>query len=113
MRIDVHTHFMSEQVARTLEKRSQFPYTRFVDGTYHFHCCQGLSVPMSPPLRDMRRKLEDMDSAGIDVAYGHTDQSSPSDFSPPGYRRYLTPASLSASASVCTALARFASSSMR
>ena len=68
MRIDVHTHFMSEQVARTLEKRSQFPYTRFVDGTYHFHCCQGLSVPMSPPLRDMRRKLEDMDSAGIDVA---------------------------------------------
>jgi len=50
MRIDVHTHFMSEQVARTLEKRSHFPYTRFVDGTYHFHCCQGLSVPMSPPL---------------------------------------------------------------
>jgi hypothetical protein len=33
MRIDVHTRFMSEQVARTLEKRSHFPYTRFVDGT--------------------------------------------------------------------------------
>lgn len=68
MRIDVHTHFMSAQVARRLEKRSHFPYTRFVDGTYHFHCCQGLSVPMSPPLHDMQRKLADMDSAGIDVA---------------------------------------------
>lgn len=68
MRIDVHTHFMSEQMARTLEKRSHFPYTRFVDGTYQFHCCQGLSVPMSPPLHDMQRKLADMDSAGIDVA---------------------------------------------
>jgi aminocarboxymuconate-semialdehyde decarboxylase len=68
MRIDVHTHFMSEKVAKTLEKRSQFPYTRFVDNTYHFHCCQGLSLPMAPPLYDMQRKLADMDSAGINIA---------------------------------------------
>ena len=68
MRIDVHTHFLSEKVARVLERRSHFPYTRFVDGTYHFHCCQGLSVPMAPPAHDMQRKLADMDSAGIDVA---------------------------------------------
>lgn len=68
MRIDVHNHFMSEKMAQMLEKRSHFPYTRFVDGTYHVHCCQGLSVPMAPPLYDMQRKLADMDSAGIDVA---------------------------------------------
>ena len=68
MRIDVHTHFLSEKMARVLERRSHFPYTRFVDGTYHFHCCQGLSVPMAPPAHDMQRKLADMDSAGIDVA---------------------------------------------
>jgi len=68
MRIDVHTHFLSEKVARVLERRSHFPYTRFVDGTYHFHCCQGLSVPMAPTAHDMQRKLADMDSAGIDVA---------------------------------------------
>ena len=68
MRIDVHTHFLSEKVARVLERRSHFPYTRFVDGTYHFHCCQGLSVPLAPPAHDMQRKLADMDSAGIDVA---------------------------------------------
>jgi len=55
-------------VARVLERRSHFPYTRFVDGTYHFHCCQGLSVPMALPAHDMQRKLADMDSAGIDVA---------------------------------------------
>lgn len=32
MRIDVHSHFMSEKVARTLEKRSHFLCTRFIDG---------------------------------------------------------------------------------
>jgi aminocarboxymuconate-semialdehyde decarboxylase len=68
MRIDVHTHFLSEKVARVLEKRSHFPYARFVDGTYHFHCCQGLSVPLAPAAHDMQRKLADMDSAGVDVA---------------------------------------------
>jgi len=68
MRIDVHTHFMSEKVAQRLEKRSHFPYTRFIDGAYHFHCCTGLTLPMTPPLYDMQRKLADMDSAGIDVA---------------------------------------------
>ena len=67
MKIDVHTHFMSEQMARHLEKRSHFPYTKFIDGTYHFHCCQGLTVPMVPPLYDMQVKLADMDEAGIDV----------------------------------------------
>ena len=67
MKIDVHTHFMSEQMARHLEKRSHFPYTKFIDGTYHFHCCQGLTVPMVPPLYDMQAKLADMDEAGIDV----------------------------------------------
>lgn len=40
MKIDVHTRFLSEHKARILEKRSEFPYSRFVDGTYHFHCCQ-------------------------------------------------------------------------
>jgi aminocarboxymuconate-semialdehyde decarboxylase len=68
MRIDIHSHFLSEKVARVLEKRTHFPYTRFVDGTYHFYCCQGLSVPLAPTAQDMRRKLADMDSAGIDVA---------------------------------------------
>lgn len=68
MRIDVHTHFLSEKIARVLEKRSHFPYSRFTDGTYHFHCCQGLSMPLAPAAQDMQRKLEDMDSAGIDVA---------------------------------------------
>jgi len=67
MRIDVHNHFLSEKVARVLEKRSSFPYSRFVDGTYHFHCCQGLSMPLAPAAQDMQRKLADMDSAGIDV----------------------------------------------
>jgi len=68
MRIDVHTHFLSEKIARVLEQRSHFPYARFVDGSYHFHCCQGLSLPLAPPAQDMPRKLADMDSAGIDVA---------------------------------------------
>lgn len=68
MRIDVHTHFMSEKMAQMLEKRSHFPYTRFVDGLYRFHCCKGLSLPMAPPLYDMQRKLADLDGAGIDVA---------------------------------------------
>ncbi len=67
MRIDVHTHFLSEKIARVLEKRSNFPYSRFVDGSYHFHCCQGLSMPLAPAAQDMQRKLADMDSAGIDV----------------------------------------------
>ena len=68
MKIDVHTHFLSEHIARTLEKRSDFPYTRLVDGTYHFHCCQGLTIPMLPPLYDMQTKLAHMDEAGIDIS---------------------------------------------
>ncbi|MBI3757093.1 MAG: amidohydrolase family protein [Deltaproteobacteria bacterium] len=68
MRIDVHSHFLSEKVARVLEKRSRFPYSRFVDGTYHLHCCQGLTMPLLPSGIDMQRKLDEMDSAGIDVA---------------------------------------------
>ncbi len=68
MKIDVHTHFLSEYIARTLEKRSNFPYTRLVDGTYHFHCCQGLTIPMLPPLYDMQTKLAHMDEAGIDIS---------------------------------------------
>ncbi len=35
MKIDVHTHFLAGHIARTLEKRSDFPYTRLVDGTDH------------------------------------------------------------------------------
>ena len=58
---------MSERMARTLEKRSQFPYTRFVDGTHQFHCCNGLTVPMLPPSHDMRVKLGHMDELGVDV----------------------------------------------
>ncbi len=68
MRIDVHSHFLSEKVAKVLEKRSRFPYSRFVDETYHFYCCQGLTMPLLPSGRDMQRKLEDMDGAGIDIA---------------------------------------------
>lgn len=68
MRIDVHSHFMSPKLARTLERRSRFPYTRLVDGTHHFHCGPGLSLPMVPAISDMSRKLEDMDRRGIDVA---------------------------------------------
>jgi aminocarboxymuconate-semialdehyde decarboxylase len=68
MKIDVHSHFLSEAIAQKLETRSQFPYTKFVDGTYHFHCCQGVRFPMTPPFYDLQRKLADMDQAGIDVA---------------------------------------------
>ncbi len=68
MKIDVHTHFLSEHIARTLEKRNDFPYTRLVDGTYHFHCCQGLTIPMLPPLYDMQTKLAHMDEAGINIS---------------------------------------------
>ena len=67
MRIDVHTHFLSEHMARTLEKRSHFPFSRLTDGTYHFHCCQGMTLPMTPPSHDMRVKLGHMDELGIDV----------------------------------------------
>lgn len=67
MKIDVHTHFLSDHMARTLEKRSDFPYSRLVDGTYHFHCCQGLTVPLAPPSCDMTVKLAHMDEAGIDL----------------------------------------------
>jgi len=68
MRIDVHTHFLSEKIARVLEKHHQFPYARVVDGTYHFHCCPGLSLPLAPAAQNLQQKLDDMDSAGIDVA---------------------------------------------
>ncbi len=68
MKIDVHSHFMSPQIARTLEKRSDFPYSRLVDGTYHFHCCKGLTLPMVPPLYDMDTKVGHMDEAAIDVS---------------------------------------------
>jgi aminocarboxymuconate-semialdehyde decarboxylase len=67
MRIDVHTHFLSHTMARTLEKRSDFPYSRLVDGSYRFHCCQGLTLPMTPPAHDMQVKLSHMDETGIDV----------------------------------------------
>ncbi|MGR8921964.1 MAG: amidohydrolase family protein [Gammaproteobacteria bacterium] len=68
MRIDVHSHFMSAAIARELERRSEFPYTRFVDGTYHFHCCKNLTVPMVPALTDVATKIAHMDEAGIDVS---------------------------------------------
>lgn len=68
MKIDVHSHFLSEKMAQLLEKRSHFPYTRFADGTYRFHCCQGLAFPMTPPFYDMPTKLAHMDEAEIDVA---------------------------------------------
>ena len=68
MIIDVHSHFLSEEIAQRLEKRSHFPYTKFVDGTYRMHCCQGVAFPMTPPFYKMPSKLADMDKAGIDVA---------------------------------------------
>jgi predicted TIM-barrel fold metal-dependent hydrolase len=68
MRIDVHSHFMSEKAVRFLEKRSSFPFARFVSGTYQVHCCSGLVVPFGAPIGDMDRKIADMDTVGIDVA---------------------------------------------
>ena len=68
MRIDVHSHFMSQHIATALEKRSHFPYTRLVDGTWHFHCCQNLVVPMMPALYDIPTKIAHIDEAGIDVS---------------------------------------------
>ena len=68
MRIDVHSHFMSETMVRSLEKRTRFPYARLVNGACRVHCCDGLSVPLAPPIYDMKLKLADMDEAGIDVA---------------------------------------------
>ena len=59
--------YLSISPARS-KKRSDFPYTRLVDGTYHFHCCQGLTIPMLPPLYDMQTKLAHMDEAGIDIS---------------------------------------------
>jgi len=67
MKIDVHTHFLSERMAQTLEKRSDFPYARFSDGTYHFHCCRGMTLPLMPPVYDMQIKLAHMDELGVDV----------------------------------------------
>ena len=68
MRIDVHSHFMSAPIARALEQRSGYPYTRLVDGTYHFHCCKNLTVPMVPALHDVPTKIAQMDEAGIDIS---------------------------------------------
>jgi aminocarboxymuconate-semialdehyde decarboxylase len=68
MRIDVHSHFMSEKFARMLEKRSRFPYARLVDGVWRFACCEGLTLPAAQSMFTMERKLADMDSLGIDVA---------------------------------------------
>ena len=68
MKIDVHSHFMSPEIARTLEKRSDFPYARLLDGTYHFHCCKGLTLPMVPTLYDMPTKVGHMDETGIDIS---------------------------------------------
>ena len=68
MRIDVHSHFMSQHIATALERRSNFPYSRLVDGTWHFHCCQNLVVPMMPALYDIPTKIAHMDEAGIDVS---------------------------------------------
>jgi len=59
---------MSPEIARTLEKRSDFPYTRLLDGTYHFHCCKGLTLPMVPTLYDMPTKVGHMDETGIDIS---------------------------------------------
>lgn len=68
MRIDVHSHFMSSHIATALEQRSGFPYTRRVDGSWHFHCCKNLTVPMVPALYDVPTKIAHMDEAGIDVS---------------------------------------------
>ncbi len=68
MKIDVHSHFLSPAMAKTLETRSSFPYTRLVDGTYHFHCCAGLTLPLAPHHHDTAVKVSHMDEAGIDVS---------------------------------------------
>ncbi|MBF6569879.1 MAG: amidohydrolase [Candidatus Binataceae bacterium] len=59
---------MSEKFARMLEKRSRYPYARLIDGNWRFACCEGLTLPMTPPMFDMDRKLADLDNLGIDVA---------------------------------------------
>lgn len=68
MRIDVHNHYLSKKAAQALEKSSSFPYTRFIDGTYRFFCHSALEVHMTPHFFDIQRKIDDMDSCGIDVA---------------------------------------------
>jgi aminocarboxymuconate-semialdehyde decarboxylase len=68
MKIDVHSHFVSEKFAHRLEKRQRFPYGRTVDGRYRFHCCEGMVMPMTPAMFDMERKIADMDTLGIDIA---------------------------------------------
>ena len=68
MRIDVHNHFMSRGLAQALEKFSEFPYSRFVDGAYRFYCHKALTTPMTPEFYNVEKKIDDMDSNGIDVA---------------------------------------------
>jgi aminocarboxymuconate-semialdehyde decarboxylase len=68
MRIDVHNHFMSRKLAQALEKFADFPYSRFVDGTYRFFCHNALTMPMTPEFFDIGKKIDDMDRNGIDVA---------------------------------------------
>jgi len=67
VKIDVHTHFLPEAMARILEKRDAFPYARRADGTYHFHCCPGLTLPHAQGCHDLSLKLAHMDEMGVDV----------------------------------------------
>ncbi len=68
MKIDVHSHFLSEKFTRMLEKRARFPFSRVVDGLHHLYCCQGMAVRAVASMVAMDHKLADMDALGIDLA---------------------------------------------
>lgn len=59
---------MPKRVARILERRTGYPYSKLLDGTWQLYCCDGVTVPLMPQFFDVERKLADMDSAGIDVS---------------------------------------------
>jgi hypothetical protein len=48
-------------------KFADFPYSRFVDGTYRFFG-SAVSMPMTPEFFDIGKKIDDMDRNGLDVA---------------------------------------------
>lgn len=68
MRIDIHSHLMSVAFLEYLRGRDTLPTAvRDTDG-YVTHCAPELSLPYRPPILNVGAKLQEMDSAGIDLA---------------------------------------------